>query len=66
MATIVPGKVSIIVPAYNEQVNAVNTVTNLLYQDYPDYEIIFVDDGSADATFELVKNAFADKHESAW
>lgn len=51
--------VSIIVPAYNEQVNAVRTVNNLLSQDYPAFEIIFVDDGSTDKTFEIVNNAFA-------
>lgn len=54
------GKVSIIVPAYNEEVNAVATIQNLLKQDYPDYEIIFVDDGSKDSTFEKVKQTFAD------
>jgi cellulose synthase/poly-beta-1,6-N-acetylglucosamine synthase-like glycosyltransferase/spore germination protein YaaH/peptidoglycan/xylan/chitin deacetylase (PgdA/CDA1 family) len=54
----VPGRVSIIVPAYNEEVNAVNTVNNLLLQDYPDFEIIFVDDGSRDSTFEMVRAAF--------
>jgi peptidoglycan-N-acetylglucosamine deacetylase len=53
------GKVSIIVPAYNEEVNAVNTIRNLLRQDYPDFEIIFVDDGSKDATYEIVGEAFA-------
>ena len=42
--------VSIIVPAYNEEVNAMQTVTNLMKQDYPDFEIVFVDDGSKDST----------------
>ncbi len=60
LADITPGKVSIIVPAYNEQVNAVKTVTNLLRQDYPDFEIIFVDDGSADGTYKAVSQAFSD------
>jgi cellulose synthase/poly-beta-1,6-N-acetylglucosamine synthase-like glycosyltransferase/spore germination protein YaaH/peptidoglycan/xylan/chitin deacetylase (PgdA/CDA1 family) len=58
-ANIFPGKVSIIVPAFNERVNAVNTIKNLLRQDYPDFEIIFVDDGSTDSTYEIVENAFA-------
>lgn len=53
------GKVSIIIPAFNEEVNAVHTVANLLQQDYPDLEIIFVDDGSTDATYEKVRQAFA-------
>jgi len=50
--------VSIIVPAYNEEVNAVSSIQNLLKCDYPDFEIIFVDDGSKDNTFEIVKNEF--------
>lgn len=51
-------KVSIIVPAYNEEVNAIRTVESLLNQDYPDIDIVFVDDGSKDETFENVKKAF--------
>ena len=51
-------KVSIIVPAYNEEVNAVGSVENLLRADYPNFEIIFVDDGSKDGTFNKVKSAF--------
>ena len=51
--------VSIIVPAYNEEVNAVNSVHNLLKCNYPSFEIIFVDDGSKDATSEKVATAFA-------
>ncbi|MDB5284774.1 MAG: glycosyltransferase [Bacteroidota bacterium] len=51
--------VSIIVPAYNESVTAVKTVANLLRLDYPNYEIIFVNDGSKDNTYEIVKSAFA-------
>jgi len=58
-ATTFRGKVSIIVPAFNEEVNAVNTVKNLLRQDYPDFEIIFVDDGSTDNTYEKIERAFA-------
>lgn len=51
-------KVAIIVPAYNEEVNAVASLTNLLRQDYPDFHIVFVDDGSKDSTFERVSAAF--------
>lgn len=50
--------VSIIVPAYNEEVNAVKTVQTLLKGDYPDVEVIFVDDGSQDDTFRRVDDAF--------
>ncbi|MDP4132275.1 MAG: polysaccharide deacetylase family protein, partial [Bacteroidota bacterium] len=50
--------VSIIVPAFNEEVNAVSSVQNLLMTDYPRYEIIFVDDGSRDDTYRRVIQAF--------
>jgi len=51
-------KVSIIVPAYNEEVNIVSSMNNLLKTDYPEFEIVFVNDGSKDRTFEVAKAAF--------
>ena len=54
-----PG-VSIIVPAYNEEINAVRTVESLLQQDYPNLQIVFIDDGSKDDTYKIVKDFFAD------
>jgi len=53
-----PG-VSIIVPAYNEEINAIRTVESLLQQDYPNLQILFVDDGSKDSTFKKVSDFFA-------
>ena len=50
--------VSIIVPAYNEEVNVIASLENLLKSDYPNFEIVFVDDGSKDKTYQLVKEAF--------
>lgn len=50
--------VSIIVPAFNEEVNAVSSLNNLLKCTYPNFNIIFIDDGSSDQTLEVVKNAF--------
>jgi len=50
--------VSIIVPAYNEEVNAVSSIHNLLKCDYPHFEIIFIDDGSKDSTYQKVSEAF--------
>jgi cellulose synthase/poly-beta-1,6-N-acetylglucosamine synthase-like glycosyltransferase/peptidoglycan/xylan/chitin deacetylase (PgdA/CDA1 family)/spore germination protein YaaH len=50
--------VSIIVPAYNEEVTGVKTVEHLLKSDYSNFEIVFVDDGSKDNTYELIKNRF--------
>lgn len=52
------GLVSIIVPAYNEEVNAVSSLQNLLRCDYPNFNIIFVNDGSSDRTLEHVTAAF--------
>jgi peptidoglycan-N-acetylglucosamine deacetylase len=46
--------VSIIVPAYNEEVNIVSSLQHLLQTDYPNFEIIFVDDGSKDSTYSRV------------
>lgn len=51
-------KVSIIVPAYNEEINAVKTIDNLLLQDYPNFDIIFIDDGSKDKTYQMILDAF--------
>lgn len=51
-------KVSIIVPAYNEEVNAVRTVETLLKEDYPNFDIYFVDDGSKDHTLDRIHEAF--------
>ncbi len=52
-------KVSIIVPAFNEEVNAVKTINNLLLQDYPNFDIVFVDDGSKDTTYQKIQDAFS-------
>ncbi|UKJ07011.1 glycosyltransferase [Solitalea lacus] len=57
-----PG-VSIIVPAYNEEVTAVKTITNLLKTDYPDFEIIFVDDGSKDNMYSIVDSHFCNNQQ---
>lgn len=53
-----PGKkfprVSIIVPARNEERNIRRCVVSLLEQDYPAYEIIVVDDDSSDGTARIL------------
>ncbi|MBO4593371.1 MAG: glycosyltransferase family 2 protein [Bacteroidaceae bacterium] len=51
-----PG-VSIVAPAYNEEVTVVDNVHSLLAQDYPNFEVIIVNDGSKDKTLEkLIEN----------
>ncbi len=48
-------KVSIIVPAYNEGVLMRSTIESLLLQEYPDYEVIVIDDGSKDNTGAIAR-----------
>lgn len=47
--------VSVIVPARDEERNIQRCVESLLAQDYPRYEVIVVDDGSTDATPDLLE-----------
>jgi cellulose synthase/poly-beta-1,6-N-acetylglucosamine synthase-like glycosyltransferase len=49
---------TMIVPAYNEEVTIVDSVTGLINCDYPRFEIIVVNDGSSDSTLDRLKRAF--------
>lgn len=51
--------VSIIVPAFNEEINVIDSLNNLLKCDYPNFNIVFVDDGSKDATWQKVTDTFS-------
>ena len=46
--------ISIIVPCYNEADNARDTLSTAAASDYPDFEVIAVNDGSKDATAEIL------------
>lgn len=50
--------ISIIVPAYNEEITIVETINSLLNLNYKIYEIIIVNDGSKDKTLDQVINSF--------
>jgi cellulose synthase/poly-beta-1,6-N-acetylglucosamine synthase-like glycosyltransferase len=51
--------IAVIVPAYNEEEVIAQTVSSLLDADYPEKEIIVVDDGSTDATLEKLVRRFS-------
>ncbi len=51
-------RISIIVPAYNEQVSITTCIETLLKLDYPDIELIVVNDGSRDETMKVLLQHF--------
>jgi len=53
--------VSILIPCYNEGENVRETIEYLLHQEYPNYEIIAINDGSKDNTLEIL-HELADQH----
>ena len=50
--------VSVIVAAYDEEVVIESSVRSLLELDYPEFEVVVVNDGSSDATLEVLQEAF--------
>lgn len=58
--------VSILAPAFNEEATIEASVNSLLQLEFPDYEIIVINDGSTDSTLEILKEKFnlvkSDRH----
>ena len=55
-------KISIIIPAFNCEKVIDNTVKSIIFQDYSNWELILVDDGSTDSTRQLCDElSFGDK-----
>jgi cellulose synthase/poly-beta-1,6-N-acetylglucosamine synthase-like glycosyltransferase len=50
--------VSIVAPAFNMEQSILASVGGLLRLDYADYEVMIVNDGSSDRTFELLKENY--------
>ncbi|MGH7682012.1 MAG: glycosyltransferase family 2 protein [Candidatus Eiseniibacteriota bacterium] len=50
--------ISVLVPAYNEAVGAVDSVRSVLSLDYPQHEVIVINDGSTDDTMVRLQREF--------
>ncbi|MCK5902450.1 MAG: glycosyltransferase [Cocleimonas sp.] len=48
--------ISIVIPAFNEEQVIKSAILSLMGQNYPNFEIIFIDDGSTDKTVEIVRD----------
>lgn len=53
--------VSVVVPIYNMELFLAETINSILASDYPNFEVILYDDGSADNSY-LIAQEFADAH----
>ena len=53
--------ISIIIPVYNKEIYIENTIQSVLSQNFNDFEIIAVDDGSKDSSLEILKKINAPK-----
>ncbi len=51
----IPGRVSIIMAAYNGQKYIADSIRSVIAQTFQDWELIVVDDGSVDGTAEIVR-----------
>lgn len=49
-------KVSILIPARNEENNIKKVIESSLKQNYPSFEVIVLDDNSTDKTYEIARN----------
>ncbi|WP_417445574.1 glycosyltransferase [Kangiella sp.] len=63
--TTVPYKVSVLLPAWNEEVGIVKTIESVLQSNYHDFELIVINDGSTDNTDKLVRQFIANYEKSS-
>ncbi len=50
--------VSVLAPAFNEELSVVESVQALLKMNYPEYEVILINDGSTDGTLDVLIDSF--------
>src|SRR5688572_21847551 len=58
LSTSLAKPISIFVPAYNEEKGIIESVRSLLTLQYPQFEVIVINDGSKDQTMDLLIEAF--------
>ena len=51
-------EISVVIPLYNDKENIIFCVNSVLQQSYSPKEIIIVDDGSTDGSYEVVKEHY--------
>ena len=52
-------RVAVLIPSYNEETVIVRTIRSVLNSDYKNLHVIVIDDGSADRTAEVARDAYA-------
>lgn len=50
--------ISVVIPAYNESASIITSVRAMLQLEYPDFELVVVNDGSSDDTLDKLIDAF--------
>ncbi|NEQ06129.1 MAG: glycosyltransferase family 2 protein, partial [Moorea sp. SIO4E2] len=53
--------ISIIIPVYNDEQTIKQTIESVLNQTFTDFEIIVIDDGSQDSTWQIISSIKHDK-----
>lgn len=56
--------VSVLIPAWNEEIGILSTIQSVINTNYPRLEIVVINDGSTDRTHEVVTKFFSDYKEA--